>query len=274
MSRRRQMNADEAEGGWKGAFADFCMSMMTLFMVLWTVSITDQDQRESLSMYFTDPGIFESVSSRHVIEKITEGMVIDLHPGRKSVADRPELTEIDVRGGDPFEIQVTEMGRFQDHLNIKRIPGGLLIELVETEDNPMFLRGEYQLTPFFEDLLLVLGPKLMMSEHDLAIIGHTDSTPYVGGGYFDNWSLSFARANSVREIMEFVGMPQSHISQVTGMADSRPLNPDSPTDAINRRVELILFDPLNAEDINDPVPEGGALTAMGSARSAAGQNQI
>ncbi|WP_281645464.1 OmpA family protein [Parendozoicomonas sp. Alg238-R29] len=99
-----------------------------------------------------------------------------------------------------------------------------MIELVETEEQPMFQRSEYQLTPFFEDLLLELAPKLVNSGAELAIIGHADSTSYTGRASFENsWSVSYARANSVRELMDFVGMPEKSIVQVSGMADSQHL---------------------------------------------------
>ena len=254
---RRKEVAEESGGGWKGAFADFCMSMMTLFMVLWIVSVANQEQREKLSLYFSDPGIFDSVNSRYMMEDTSNGLVVNHDTGGRAVMDRPDPEARTVRGGDPLEMQITSMSKYHDNMNLQRIPGGLLIELVETDSKPMFRMGDYQLTAYFEDMLLELGPLLVQSGYDMAIIGHTDSTPYSGstphrgGGSFDNWTLSYARANSVRGIMEFVHMPTRQIVQVSGMADSRPLDMKHPRSPVNRRVELILMDPERGEEIRD-----------------------
>ncbi|CAM3684575.1 OmpA/MotB family protein [Parendozoicomonas haliclonae] len=278
MSRRSRKKEEATLGGWKGAFADFCMSMMTLFMVMWIVTSADMEKREGLSLYFSDPGVFDSVSSRHMFDSISQGKVVNTTNGGNSVPDRPDPIHFDARGGDPFELELLEMARLHDNIKVTPIPGGLLIELMETDKNQMFRRGEYLLTPFFEDLLLELGPRLLMSGYEMAIIGHTDSTPYSGKGYFDNWSLSFARANSVREIMDFTGFPNRRIRQVTGMADTRPKDAVNRNAARNRRVELVLVDPSRVKEVNPmyggAYESGRMARSLDAAHNSAARNQI
>jgi len=49
-------------GSWKIAFADFMTAMMALFLLLWLVSITTQEQREGIAMFF-NPLAFEETKS-------------------------------------------------------------------------------------------------------------------------------------------------------------------------------------------------------------------
>ena len=46
-------------GAWKVAYADFVTAMMALFIVLWIVG-QSSSTKQAISMYFTDPGVFES----------------------------------------------------------------------------------------------------------------------------------------------------------------------------------------------------------------------
>lgn len=270
MSRRKKQNAPEG-GSWKGAFADFCMSMMTLFMVMWIVTNGDLEKKKNLSLYFSDPGLFESVNSRHPIGVESDGMLIDSGLGGRSVHDRPEDLEVGTNGGDLFELQLMAMGDQNENINVERIPGGLKISLMESDENPMFQRSEYLLMPFFEDILLELGEKLKNTNYDLAIIGHSDATSYKQTGFLNNWTLSFARANSVREVVSFVGFPRQRIRQVSGMADTQLVDTDKPDAASNRRVELILVDAAAVEQVGD----AAFLTqSMVNAWQAADRNQI
>ena len=43
-------------GSWKVAMADLALAMMALFMVLWLLSVTDEEQLENITAYFKDPG--------------------------------------------------------------------------------------------------------------------------------------------------------------------------------------------------------------------------
>ena len=218
---RKKTVQEDSSGGWRTAMADFCMSMMTLFLVLWIVSIADVEQREALSEYFTESGDSDL---------------------------KPEIpffnpTVMDESPHSPYLREVQRMVGFQEHLRLEEMPEGLIVQLVETDDRSMFHLGEYQLKPYFEETLQQLGGLIVESGYDIAITGHTDATPFTSGSYQDNWTLSYARANSVREFLDYLGMPASRIRSVSGMADSRLLDEIYPKAAINRRVEIMLYFP-------------------------------
>src|SRR6185369_10417564 len=55
VKRRRRDAPHISHGGaWKVAYADFVTAMMSLFLLLWILSVTNATQREAISSYF-DP---------------------------------------------------------------------------------------------------------------------------------------------------------------------------------------------------------------------------
>ncbi|MCL6272067.1 OmpA family protein [Sansalvadorimonas sp. 2012CJ34-2] len=272
MSRRKKGGDAPEGGGWKGAFADFCMSMMTLFMVLWIVTSADATQRQGLSVYFSNPGVFDTPSSPFPMGNASEGKVIELDNGGKALPEKPDVVPLHKAGGDPFEVQVTKMAKQRDNLKVKKIKGGLLLQLVETDDRPMFKIGSDQLTPYFEDMLMELGPMIVKTGQNMAIIGHTDSVPYGKSSRNNNWILSYMRANSVREMLDYFGMPDNRFTSVSGMASSQLLDKKHPGAAINRRVELIILDRNQGKSRDNDNPTYSQI--VNNARAGAEYNQI
>ena len=75
----------------------------------------------------------------------------------------------------------------------------------------------------------------------VAVAGHTDATPFRGGGERSNWDLSAERANTTRRLLLDGGLPETRIRSVTGNADRDLLLPDQPNAAANRRVSITLL---------------------------------
>ena len=273
MSRRGKAAAVAEGGSWKGAFADFCMSMMTLFMVMWIVTNSDLEKKKALSLYFSDPGQFQTMSSKYAVGTFNSGMIINSeHGGRNALRVEDESSLVDTESNiGTLETELVKLGEGNDNLEVLQIPGGLKISLMESDGNPMFKSGEYLLTPFFEDLLLELTAKLKNSQYGMAIVGHTDGAPFHGTGFLNNWTLSFARANSVREIVDFADFPEEHILQVAGMADSDLKDEANPEAACNRRVDLILLD---EEYADQAAGQTMVSKSMADAWKAAKLNQI
>ncbi|MAK92515.1 MAG: motility protein, MotA family protein, partial [Oleibacter sp.] len=42
-------------GAWKVAMADFALAIMALFLVLWIINSSNEEQRAAISGYFQDP---------------------------------------------------------------------------------------------------------------------------------------------------------------------------------------------------------------------------
>jgi chemotaxis protein MotB len=90
-------------------------------------------------------------------------------------------------------------------------------------------------------LLQKLALPLKATPLRVSIVGHTSAGFVPARGDYDAFDLSSDRANVVRQILEREGLPPSHVSAVSGKADSSPLFPDDPSMAANRRVTITLL---------------------------------
>jgi len=75
----------------------------------------------------------------------------------------------------------------------------------------------------------------------ISVTGHTDSTPFSGGGSYGNWELSTDRANASRRELLAVGLAPGRIAKVVGMADQEPLVAADPASSRNRRISIVLL---------------------------------
>ena len=55
---------DEHGGAWKVAFADFCMALMALFLVLWLIAARDAQQAKAIIRDNTASGLIERLRQR------------------------------------------------------------------------------------------------------------------------------------------------------------------------------------------------------------------
>ena len=124
---------------------------------------------------------------------------------------------------------------------VEQTPEGLRIQLVDAERQPMFALGGAAPNDRARALLARVAQAAARLPNPIAISGHTDSTPFRGGGERSNWDLSAERANTTRRLLLEGGLPEGRIRSVTGNADRDPLLPDQPTAAANRRVSITLL---------------------------------
>ena len=90
-------------------------------------------------------------------------------------------------------------------------------------------------------LIQKLAGPLKATPLRISIIGHTAAGFVPSRNEYGAFDLSADRANAVRQILEWEGVPSSHIFAVSGKADSQPLFPDDPTLSANRRVTITLM---------------------------------
>ena len=88
---------------------------------------------------------------------------------------------------------------FKDQIRISITNEGLRIEIVDSQNRPMFPSGSSKLQPYAVTILTQIGAALNDVENRISIAGHTDAVPYTAGpeGY-SNWELSSDRANAAR----------------------------------------------------------------------------
>lgn len=93
-------------------------------------------------------------------------------------------------------------------------------------------------------VLQQLIPVFNSSQHNVVVVGHTDSVPISSARFPSNWELSSARAGSVVRYLQANGVDGRRLRAV-GYADTQPLadNASAEGRARNRRVELVLEAP-------------------------------
>ena len=58
---------DEHGGAWKVAFADFCLALMALFLVLWLIASREQQNLKKIVRDATDSGMLEGMGHKPAI---------------------------------------------------------------------------------------------------------------------------------------------------------------------------------------------------------------
>lgn len=148
----------------------------------------------------------------------------------------------------------------ESNLRIDRTPDGLLVQILDQENRPMFASGSAKVTAATRELVQIIGLAVSDLVYPLAITGHTDAVPFTTRSDYGNWELSADRANATRRTLLEGGVGPERISRVSGLADTMPLNATSPDAPENRRITMLLIYPdpligLNASFEDDPAPE-------------------
>jgi chemotaxis protein MotB len=136
---------------------------------------------------------------------------------------------------------VPELKELAKNLIIDKTPEGLRIQIVDQDKYAMFPRGSSVMHDTARLLMHKVAEIIKKMPQKISITGHTDSTPYVNDGGYDNWDLSTDRANASRRALIEAGLPPERIANMTGRADKDPLIKDDPTDPRNRRISIVLL---------------------------------
>lgn len=261
--RRKKVVKKHHGGSWKIALADFMTALMALFLVMWIISMAGDDARESIAEYFRTPLVVALASG----DRSSASTSAIQGGGPDPIFTQGERARIDYRRESrPSDVrrhfqniqrqieraieQDPELRALQSQLRYDMTREGLRIQLLDSEQRPMFQLGSANIAPYMSHLLRTVAPLLNQVPNELTISGHTDSIPYSGGeaGY-SNWELSADRANASRRELIAGGFEPGKLLSVSGVADRVPLDDADPRDPMNRRITLILHTPVSAEFI-------------------------
>lgn len=247
----RRHDEEEHGGAWKVAFADFCLALMCLFLVLWVLAARDKEEVQRMFGQGTASSMLRDSNGRQLgVEATPPGTmigrdpVLSRHPGgapANQALQRLESREDLERLSQQVRAVGNQLG-LQDHLETMVTAEGLRVLIHDTEHEGMFRVGSSEPSGKFAALLQRIGPLFQRIGNQLVIVGHTDARAFAGQGSngASNWSLSSERALAARTQMMRGGMPDSSVLQVMGMADAAPVDPAHPLAAVNRRVELLV----------------------------------
>lgn len=251
-------------GAWKVAYADFVTAMMAFFMLMWLLNATTEKQRKGIADYFnpTIPvnrisgggdGSFggDSVLSEDTLAQNgtgassavpTEDRQARGEFGQQGNAERAAEAEmlealeqsLVARTGESMTMQ-----SLMRHVVTRVSDEGLIVELFDLPDAPLFDAATAQPTQGTRQLVQVVAEVFQLATNEVAVNGHVRSYP---APLVENpvWPLSSARAQAVRDLLEQDGLDARRMQRIAGFADRKPVTAN-PTAERNNRIELILL---------------------------------
>ena len=247
-------------GAWKVALADFAMAMMALFLILWLINSSNEEEIAAVAGYFNDPAAYEDgkkVPSKWVIDlggspsvqnNVATSQTVDPTQVLQAEEIESAAEAIEQARLESMEAQFKEkindsatLSPYKDQLKVDITSEGLRIQIVDKTNRPMFDPGSSRLKYYAEDILYELAPILVSVPNRVSITGHTDSSGSANVWDAGNWELSASRANAARRALGDAGLPELKIAQVVGMGDKAHFNIAEPTDPINRRIAIVVL---------------------------------
>jgi chemotaxis protein MotB len=254
-------------GAWKVAYADFVTAMMAFFMLMWLLNATTEKQRKGIADYFnpTIPinrisgggdGAFggDSIFSEEEIARngtgatsrhVSESQQARGDTGHDASADPAQialqesrLIEVEkalaARGGESMTME-----QALRHVTTKVTDEGLVIEIFDLPDAPLFEGDTNTPMPILKDVSALLAEVLALATNPVSVSGHVRAYPIT---LIDNpvWALSAQRATGVRLLLESGGLDPGRIMRVTGYADRKPVTTNAMA-ARNNRIEVVLL---------------------------------
>ena len=254
-------------GAWKIAYADFVTAMMAFFLLMWLLGSTAKGELQGIAAYFSSPlkvamtggdgagnsssvipGGGNDLSKVHgqvrrsdVEEAKQRRMSLDAARAERAKQDRERLKALEAK----IDALITEnprLNEYKSQIRIEITPDGLLIQIIDDQNRPMFDSGSAMVKPYMRDILREIGAALGGVENRLSLAGHTDAVPYGNSdrGY-SNWELSADRANASRRELVAAGMPDAKLGRVVGLAASDLLEPNNPRSPANRRITITVL---------------------------------
>ncbi|MCT9116061.1 flagellar motor protein MotB [Cupriavidus gilardii] len=259
---RRVAAHDKPHGNhsWKIAYADFMTAMMAFFLVLWLLSTSTPKDLVQVAEYFRTPLKVAIAGGQKTSESpsVIPGGGID--PASKDGETRR------MREDDPQSLQKrrdqleTErlralkqrleqliennpvLRQFRPQLLLDITSEGLRIQILDTQNRPMFRTGKAVVEPYMRDILREIGPVLNEMPNKVSLSGHTDSSTYMNGERtYSNWELSADRANASRQELVAGGMQEGKVLRVLGLAATMPLDKNDSLAPVNRRISIVVL---------------------------------
>jgi chemotaxis protein MotB len=263
--RRKKVIAGGHHGGaWKVAYADFVTAMMAFFLLMWLLGATTEKQRKGIADYFnpTIPvnkvsgggdGAFggDSVFTENTLASNGTGAGVSLPSASESNQGDSGVSP-ESEGGEGQADQLEDLEKklsaksgeslvsdlLQRHVVTKLTDEGLIIEVFDIPDAPLFLSGAVP-SDVLVDVVFSVAEVFRVAANDIAVQGYLASVPLAAR---ENpvWEQSSARANAVRKLLIESGLSEDRMQRVTGYADRQPVVRDT-LSIRNNRIEIILL---------------------------------
>lgn len=229
-------------GAWKVAYADFVTAMMAFFLLMWLLNATTEKQRQGLADYFNPTIINTPNGGAAGIDGGDAPKAPNGEAQAQAISNDAELRELarnlqdQLTGSGAESMQRVNLLR---HVVTRVTDEGLVIELGDIVDEPLFVGETAQPTPVLRELTSILALIMGRVKNQIAISGHVRGFPEM---MIENpaWPLSDSRAHSVRDLLEQGRLDERRVQRVTAFGDRKPRNSNA-MDPSNNRVEVILL---------------------------------
>lgn len=266
IKRKKIIKASGHHGGaWKVAYADFVTAMMAFFMLMWLLNATTEKQRKGIADYFSPTIAISRVSgggdgmlggdstfSEQALAQNGTGASLaqptesnkargesgSAEKDAEAAAEQGRMAQIAqtlmAQGGESMTMQ-----RMLRHVVTKITDEGLVVEIFDLPDAPLFVDDTAEPTGQTRKIAGLIAEVLSLAENKIAVNGHLRTLPIT---LKDNpaWDLSTARAQAMRALLEGDGITGARMARISGHADRKPATQD-PTAIRNNRLEIILL---------------------------------
>jgi chemotaxis protein MotB len=260
-------------GAWKVAYADFVTAMMAFFLLMWLINTTSPEQKRGIADYFAPASLSETTSgsggilggkalansgasgsgSKDVIQAlapdappdVTDTAQSQTQSNQEAVKAAQEKHEDAAFASAVQSLRqamqdMPELAELSKQVIVDQTPEGLRIQLVDQEGRSMFNEGSAVPNDLAKVLLRSVAKIVNQLPNRITIAGHTSASAE-GAKPAADWSLSSARADMARQILQGAGVDPDRIYQIAGKAASDPLYPDDPMLPGNRRITIVLL---------------------------------
>lgn len=259
IKRKKIIAGGHHGGAWKVAYADFVTAMMAFFMLMWLLNATTETQRKGIADYFAPTMPISRVSggsdgmmggdtffSEDVMARMGQGAT-SLNPTESNAArgavTAPEEREAVLEKIGQALRDLAQLGPIQaaalQHMEIRITDEGLVVELFDLPDRPLFVGESDEPTDLLKDIARMIQTAFEAVINKVAVEGHVAARSVVVA-VNPVWELSSGRADRMRLLLEEDGLSAARIARVTGHADREPVA-DNPMSIRNNRLEVILL---------------------------------
>ncbi len=254
---------------WKVAYADFVTAMMAFFLLLWLLSVSSESTVEGVAKYFTpmesisdkaglgfDGGTETNIEKGIGADNAASSSLIYGSPSKGHRVDpvRKSSNMTDVEKEHFISImnsidQNSDLKPYSDNLQMDITNEGLRIQIIDSDNRPMFKPNTSELEPYMEKIISVIGKIVSNQPNYISISGHTSSIKDSNiSNALDLWKISSDRANEVRKFMVKKLIDKKQVVKIIGRADREPFDYKNPYSVQNIRVGITL---LNEDSISD-----------------------